>query len=302
MKLAYPQYSLSGFCRLFGISRQAFYQHFRVLESAHFQKEILIQQIRCIRQDHPRLGGRKLLLLLQPFLKKHHINIGRDSLFNLLADHKMLVKRRTRQTQTTFSKHWMRKWPNLIKNYEVDTINALWVSDITYWKVNSTNYYISLITDVRSRKIIGYSIDLSLKLASTLDALQMALCYRNQVAKNLIHHSDRGSQYCATEYVSLLHEHNIKISMTESSEPTDNAIAERVNGILKDEYLQQYLPASLKSAKAVLAVSVHNYNQLRPHLSIENNTPNRVFKSKSRKFTRLWKASYKKQNVNQFQD
>jgi putative transposase len=299
MKLTYPQFSLNGFCRLFGVSRQSFYQHFRTEEHKCFQHEMIIQQVKLIRQDHPRIGARKLLVMLQPFFIENHISIGRDSFFELLNQHKMLVKRRARQVQTTFSKHWLRKWPNLIKNFEADTINHLWVSDITYWKVNNKNYYISLITDVRSRKIIGYSIDNTLKAQSTLEALNMALCFKPSPNAHIIHHSDRGSQYCSAEYVAKLLDNHIKISMTESGEPTDNAYAERVNGILKEEYLYRYLPKNISQAKAILAQSIQLYNHKRPHLSIENLTPNHAFKSNSRKFKRLWKSYQKPYLVNQ---
>lgn len=299
MKLAYPQFSLNGFCRLFGVSRQSFYQYFKAEENKSFQHEMIIQQVHLIREDHPRMGARKLLVMMQPFLLENQISMGRDHFFDLMAQHKLLVKRRTRQTQTTFSKHWLRKWPNLIKNFEVDTINHLWVSDITYWKINNKNYYISLITDVRSRKIIGYNIDSSLKAQSTLEALNMAVCYKPSLNTHIIHHSDRGSQYCSAEYVAKLLENNIKISMTESGEPTENAYAERVNGILKQEYLYRYQPKNLSQAKAILAHSVQIYNQKRPHLSIENQTPNYTFKTNNRKFKRLWKSYQKPYLVNQ---
>lgn len=175
-------------------------------------------------------------------------------------------------------------------------------SDITYWKVGNFNYYISLITDVHSRKIIGYSIDKTLKTHSTLNALKMALSFIKKLPEHLIHHSDRGVQYCSAEYVGLLLKNNIKISMTESGEPTDNAIAERVNGILKDEYLYQYKPANLNQAKDVLAKSIFKYNDARPHLSLGNNTPNMVFMHKIKKFDRLWKNYFKNKTVNLTQD
>jgi transposase InsO family protein len=302
MKQAYPHISLVRLCRLLGVSRQAFYQYFRVQEQQQFDHELVLQKIRSIRQEHPRMGTRKLYFLLQPFFRKHHIKMGRDALFNLLAQHKLLVKKRQRYT-TTFSKHWLRKWPNLIKEHHVDTINKLWVSDITYWKVGNTTYFISLITDVHSRKIIGYNIDLNLKTSNVLNALKMALSFiGNKKPKHLIHHSDRGVQYCSADYVGLLLQHNIKISMTENGEPTDNAIAERVNGILKGEYLNHYKPANLSQARRILAGCIHTYNDVRPHLSIGNNTPNSAYKCKNRKFERLWKNYYKNKTVNLYQD
>lgn len=298
MKMTYSQHSLSEYCRLFGVTRQSFYQHFRAKEDKSFRNKMILQQVKMIREEHPRMGARKLMVMLYPFLLEHQITLGRDALFDLLGHHKMLVKRRKRQAQTTFSKHWMRKWHNLVKNYEADTINHLWVSDITYWKVPNNNYYISLITDVRSRKIIGYSLDNNLKTQSTLEALNMAICYKPHQNAHIIHHSDRGSQYCSAEYVAKLLENNIKISMTESGEPTDNAYAERVNGILKEEYLFQYNPKNMTQAKAILAHSIQLYNQKRPHLSLENKTPNAAFKSKTHKFNRLWKSYVKTNFVN----
>jgi transposase InsO family protein len=152
----------------------------------------------------------------------------------------MLIRRRKRHVKTTNSYHWLKKYPNLIVDFTPSKPNELWVSDITYWKIQDQLFYISLITDAYSRKIIGYHLAENLRAEETTKALNMALSgfkKRSETSGQLIHHSDRGSQYCSTSYVSLLQKNHIEISMTQNGDPLENAIAERVNGIIKDEYL-----------------------------------------------------------------
>ncbi len=180
--------------------------------------------------------------------------------------------------------------------------NQLWVSDITYWKINSTYVYISFITDAYSHKIVGYHVAESLASVETIKALKMALSdLRSESHFKLTHHSDRGVQYCHHEYVKLLQDNNIKISMTESGDPLENPIAERVNGIIKEEYLMDYSLNNIKEAKKILAFVVHLYNQERPHNSISNLVPNQVHENKL-KTEKLWKNYYKKNTaiVNQY--
>ena len=227
---------MDSICRLFGVSRQANFQYIRNKSIIESKKELVVQHVLTIREHHPRIGARKLYHMMQPFFIEHNISIGRDALFNLLANEKLLIRTRIRKVSTTYSSHWLRKWPNLIKNYRVTAPNQLWVSDITYWKINGVFLYISFITDAYSRKIVGYSLSEHLDMKSTRKALLMALSILEENHAGLIHHSDRGVQYCAMDYVKLLQKNNIKISMTENGDPKENAIAERLNGIIKNEY------------------------------------------------------------------
>jgi transposase InsO family protein len=230
--------------------------------------------VRLIREDLPRLGGRKLLILLQ---KDGH-DIGRDRLFDLLRDSGMLVKRHRSRTVTTNSRHWMKKWPNLIREVEPSRPDEVWVSDITYIEVmreSTKNFlYLSLVTDAFTHEIVGYALHDSLDTTGPLRALNMALSkYPSGTLRGLIHHSDRGCQYCSLEYVSKLQEQGILISMTENGDPYENAVAERVNGILKTEWLYQMTLESSHQAQMAIDRIVYLYNNVRPHESVGNMTP-----------------------------
>jgi putative transposase len=264
-------------------------------------ENLVLNKVLEIRKNHPRIGTRKLYFMMQPFLIEHHIKMGRDALFTLLNREKLLIKSRQRKVNTTYSGHWMRKWPNLIKNYRVTAPNQLWVSDITYWRVNGVFMYISFITDAYSHKIVGYSLSENLDMQSARNALLMAINTLKQDHKGLIHHSDRGTQYCAMDYIKILHKHYVQISMTESGDPKDNAIAERLNGIIKEEYLKRYKPKSFNQALLLLDKSVRLYNAERPHLSINLLTPNYIHLNKTKTY-RKWKNYFKTNPVNSIQD
>lgn len=276
MKDNYRQISLSRFCRLLGITRQAYYQHFWQEEFIGIEQNLVLQEVQRIRSRHRHMGGRKLHELLQPYFMEHQIKMGRDALFDLLESNHLLVRRRKRRVHTTQSFHWLRKHPNLVKGKQFNEPNRLWVSDITYWKIGSGYVYISLITDAFSHKIVGYHLADTLETVQTLEALKMAVQNLPVNHHGLIHHSDRGIQYCSSEYVQLLQHHNIQISMTENSDPRENAIAERVNGILKEEYLYDYSVQTLSQAKLVLDFVINLYNVERPHMSCQYKTPETV--------------------------
>ena len=302
MKDNYPKVSLGKICRLFGITRQAYYQHYWMEEDISIEHELVIARIVQIRKHHRHMGGRKIYELIAPFLMEHQIKMGRDALFDLLAAHKLLVRRKRRKLCTTQSFHWLRKYPNLIKDFIPAAPNELWVSDITYWKVSNGYLYISFITDAYSHKIVGYHVSESLEAVQTLKALQMALAALEGQPCHLIHHSDRGIQYCSAEYVKLLEDHNFKISMTQNGDPRENAIAERLNGIIKHEYLEDSKIDNLEEADKVLSHSVKLYNQQRPHMSIGNLLPDQVHQLNI-KTEKLWKNSWKKTTlVNPLQD
>lgn len=235
------------------------------------------------------MGGRKLYELLEPFMLEHQIKMGRDALFDLLAANNLLIKRRKRKIHTTQSFHWLRKYPNLIRDMRPVKPNQLWVSDITYWKITSGHLYISFVTDAYSHKIVGYHVADNLESIETIKALSMAIEQSVKPLKDLIHHSDRGIQYCSSGYVSLLRKHSMIISMTENGDPLENAIAERINGIIKGEYLENYEVYTLKIAKQLLERVVEVYNDERPHMSLGNLTPSQVHKGLA-KGEKLWKS------------
>jgi len=290
MKDNYPHIGLSRFCRLLGITRQAYYKHFWHKESESIEEKLILDQIHLIRKTHRRMGTRKLYELLQNFMIEHQIKMGRDALFDLLAANNLLVRRKRKNIYTTNSFHWLRKYPNLIKEIKPTGVNQLWVSDITYLRISSGFVYISFVTDAYSRKIIGYHVAQNLDAVETLEALKMAIDQLNG-SKETIHHSDRGIQYCSSEYVSLLQQNKIKISMTENGDPLENSIAERVNGILKGEYLEQYKIQNLQQAREFLERAVNLYNGKRPHLSIGLLTPE-IVHMHNLKTERLWKNKY----------
>ena len=302
MKDNYPHIGLSRFCRLLGITRQAYYKHFWYQDSQNVEHELVLQQVRLIRQYHRRMGTRKLYELLDGFMLEHQIKMGRDALFDLLASHNLLVRRKRKNVYTTNSFHWLRKYPNLIKDWKPTESNQLWVSDITYLKITSGFVYISFITDAYSHKIVGYHVAPNLEAVETLQALKMALTQLTYTPEHLIHHSDRGVQYCSADYVNLLVTNQIKISMTENGDPLENSIAERVNGILKGEYLEQYSIRNLEEARIYLNQAVNLYNTERPHFSIGLLPPDTVHQS-NLKTESLWKNKQFKINVvNSFQD
>lgn len=285
------QVGLKKICWLFGISRQAYYQGLKQNEKEIFSSEIILKKVEEIRKLHPKMGTRKLYFKLRNFIEENNIKMGRDAFFALLYEHNLLIRKRQRSTRTTYSNHWMRKYPNLITEYIPQKANQLYVSDITYWKIETGFIYLSLITDVYSHKIVGYSVSDTLEAKETVKALKMVI-KENCVDENTIHHSDRGLQYCSDVYVSLLKKNNCKISMTENGDPRENAVAERVNGIIKNEYLHNYQVYNVKEANELLKTVIRLYNEDRPHLSIGNYTPEEVHNNENLKFKKLWKNYY----------
>lgn len=277
---------------MLGYSRQAYYQQKKQIEKESLQYGILINEVFEIRKTQKRLGCRKLIHKLEPFMAQHQIVIGRDSFFDLLSERNLLVrKRKRRKPITTFSDHWMRKYPNLIEGLYPTAPNQLWVSDITYIIVGNGFAYLSLITDAYSRKIVGFYLSENLSAEGCIRALEMALD-NNPILGRLIHHSDRGSQYCCSDYVKILNDNFIKISMTQNGDPRENAIAERVNGILKDELLDK---SHLNYNEAVrnVSIAISIYNHQRPHGSIDYLTPIEAH-FRSGELKRRWKNYYSK--------
>lgn len=281
---------LETLCRLLGLTRQAYYGHFREQEREAFRADLLLQEVVNIRKDQNKIGVRKLHYLLTAFMFQHGIVLGRDRLFDLLREHSLLVrKRRRKKPKTTFSCWWLKRYPNLAKDFIPTAPNQLWVSDITYIRIGEGFGYLSLITDAYSRKIVGFHLSRDLTARGPILALKMAL-KNNPQRDNLIHHSDRGTQYYSAGYLKLLERAGARISMSEKSDPLENAIAERVNGILKEELLSKRF-ASFAEAECAVAVAVSTYNNLRPHLSIDMLTPAEAHRQTG-ELKRRWKNYY----------
>jgi transposase InsO family protein len=233
------------------------------------------QKVLCLRSNMPHVGTRKLYYLLKESFVKEGIPLGRDGLFDLLREEALLIVKKRRYTKTTNSKHWMHKYPDLTKDITLCRPEQLWVADITYVALKDRFCYLHLITDAYSKKIMGYSLSKDLAATSTVKALQEALAKRTS-AKALMHHSDRGLQYCSALYTNILKSNDVAISMTESGSPYDNAIAERVNGILKDEYGLDETFEDLQQLNKQVKQAINSYNQQRPHYSNHMLTPNQM--------------------------
>jgi transposase InsO family protein len=293
MKQHHQTIGWAKLCRLFGKSRQAYYDHLWRHSDENMQEALIIELVRARRVYLPRVGGNKLLGMLKEEFSSHHITIGRDRFFRLLSQHGLLIKHKKKYVRTTCSWHHYKKWPNLIENLQINAPEQLWVSDITYLRTENGSIYLSLITDAYSRKIVGYHLSQYLRAQGCITTLNKALaslCIRPSTS--LIHHSDRGIQYCCDAYVDILQGNNIQISMTQSGSPYDNAIAERVNGILKTELELDTTFKSYSEAIAAVHQAIDVYNRLRPHMSCGNLTPDLAHQTTG-KLTRLWKPKKK---------
>ncbi|MHA6250292.1 IS3 family transposase [Pontibacter sp. CAU 1760] len=285
--------SLSLACRLFGYTRQAYYksQH----RSRHLQtrQEQVLALVLGLRLKMPRLGTRKLYYLLQEQLTG--LKVGRDKFFSILREGGLLVQPRKSHHKTTDSKHWMKKHKNLVEGLHVERPEQVWVADITYIPTREGHCYLSLVTDAYSKKIMGYHLSEDLRAEGPAHALKMAIG-RKKYGQRLIHHSDRGLQYCSQEYQLLLAAAQIRPSMTEKYDPYQNAVAERVNGILKDEFELERGFAHHLEAVQVIAESIGIYNSLRPHLSCHYLTPEQMHRQSKLK-AKQWKKKTSNTNA-----
>lgn len=273
LKHDFPALGLEKLCKLFGKTRGAIYDYQQRVQSERFEEDIILQYVQQLRGQMPRLGTRKLHYMLTPLLQEHGIGIGRDYLFDLLDAHKLLIRQRKRKVITTNSRHWMHKYANLVRDLPITRPEQLWVSDITYIRLHNQWGYLSLITDAYSRKIMGFCFRTDMSALGCIAALQMALKNRKYPLEALIHHSDRGSQYCSAAYVQLLVDHHIAISMTENGDPYENALAERINGILKGEFNLYESRLGFEATSQLIANSIRVYNEQRPHSSCNLLTP-----------------------------
>jgi transposase InsO family protein len=264
------------FCSLFGYTKQAYYKYRAGRHHWVIKEQQVKQAVLQIRRIMPRIGTRKLHFMLKEQFQSAQIKVGRDKLFTLLRNDGLLIVKRKKYMVTTNSKHWMHKYPNLIKELDVARPEQLWVADITYLDTLEANSYLHLITDAYSKQIMGYQLSNDMEAGSTLKALQMAISNRQYPWQPLIHHSDRGLQYCSKLYVNHLLKNNIQISMTENGDPYENAVAERMNGILKDEFGLGEKLGDLQEALHQTRQSIRIYNHLRPHQSCHYLTPLQV--------------------------
>ncbi|WP_139294740.1 IS3 family transposase [Salinivibrio sp. ES.052] len=269
---------LAAACRATGISRQGVYQAVARMESRRAELSIIRDWVQYWRKYMPRLGARKLYALVKPKLAEHEIKLGRDGFFSYLRSEGLLVKPKKSYTKTTCSKHWMKKHPNLLKEDGLHDAAHVLVSDITYVESDQGVHYLSLVTDANSRKIVGHHVSEDMKVDNVVKALKMAVKDKRYIG-NAVHHSDRGSQYCSAVYQSALQESQIQPSMTDGYDCYQNALAERVNGILKHEFLL-YRCKTLTELKILVKESIAIYNEMRPHLSLSMATPNQVHNKK----------------------
>ena len=262
-------------CSYFGYSPSAYYKSLKERESAGFSESLIVDMIHRERYLQPRLGGKKLYWMLRCDIHSIAPCFGRDKFFDLLRRSDLLVERKRQYRKTTHSYHHFHKYGNLIKALPLSRPNQVWASDITYLRTENGFVYLSLLTDMYSRKIVGWSVSDSLSIEGSLDALKKAL----REGSPQIHHSDRGVQYCCHDYVKLLNKNNVSISMTEENHCYENALAERVNGILKDEYLLDRTFRDLAHAKKSCKEAVELYNTRRPHWALKLKTPSQVHHS-----------------------
>ncbi len=227
-----------------------------------------------VRRQMPRIGTRKLYYLLEKKLLDMNIKIGRDAFFDYLRSQQLLIKPVKRYTKTTFSKHWLHKHANHLKQLNIYRPEQVFVSDITYIKSKERTHYLSLVTDAYSRKIVGYKLSDDMSAENVVQALKMAITNR-KTDLSLIHHSDRGLQYCSLIYQQVLLDHKILPSMTDGYDCYQNALAERINGILKQEFLIHKCNTATQLQQLVRE-SIEIYNTQRPHLSLQMKTPNFV--------------------------
>jgi transposase InsO family protein len=268
-------FSIEIICNGFSLKRDAFYKYRKRYTVQKKIEKTVIELVHKSRQTLPREGTRKLMKSLKNDFQKNNLKIGRDQLFNILRKNELLIRRKKYSSRTTNSYHRFYKYNNTIKNVNINRPNQVWAADITYIRTINGFCYLALITDMYSRKIVGHDLSDSLELSGCIRALKKAL-YHNKDLKNLTHHSDRGIQYCSNVYTQILKRKKIDISMTEENHCYENALAERVNGILKDEFYLDQTFASVVQAKRATKNAIKLYNSKRLHLSLDFKTPNYV--------------------------
>lgn len=277
-------------CTLFGINRQVYYRKIKRTSSRQLIASEVISLVLKIRNTMPRIGAKKLYYLLRSQLNQ--LKIGRDKFIDILrANHLLIIPKRSYHI-TTNSHHRFRKHQNQILDLKINRPEQVWVSDITYIGKRENPCYLSLITDAYSKRIMGFNVADNMNTQSSLTALKNAIKQRRDKRKTLIHHSDRGLQYCSDQYQKLLHKNNIKCSMTQNSDPYENAVAERINGILKQEFNIDKFNQQLSVMKVLVKNVIDIYNNKRPHYSNYMLTPNQMHQQK-----KIEIRTYKRKNT-----
>jgi transposase InsO family protein len=264
--------SIKALCDHVGMRRQNFYKRRKVRQRKKVDEQLVKRLVEAERALQPRLGGLKLHSMLHEELESHDVYLGRDRFFEVLKNQALLLEPLPKVPRTTNSVHSLPVFRNMVKDLDLTEPNQVWISDITYIRTKEDFVYLSLITDKYSRKIVGYHLGRTLETEDTLKALQMALAELPEGAEP-IHHSDRGSQYCCHEYVDELEGHGLQVSMTEVDHCAENAQAERMNGILKQEYFLNYEFRTVEQARSAVDEAVRLYNTCRPHRSLKMKTP-----------------------------
>ena len=279
---------------MFGINRQIYYRSTKRSRTSKNKAEQVVELVENIRMKMPKIGGRKLYFMLNEPLKT--LKIGRDKFFNILKANHLLITPKRRYHITTNSHHRFRKHKNLVLDYQITKPNQVWVADITYIGNRKNPSYLSLITDAYSKKIVGHHVAENLTTEGSLLALKKAINTTELKELSLIHHSDRGLQYCSDEYQKNLEKNNIKCSMTQNSDPYENAVAERINGILKQEFNIDKFDVETKIKRKIVEESIEIYNELRPHFSNHYLTPNQMHKQEKLKI-KTYKNKNQSKNV-----
>jgi putative transposase len=284
-------------CAVFGVSKQAYYAQLKTNTKECLKEKVVVDLVKKERAIWKKGSGRNLHKCLEKEFEKHQLSIGRDKFFTILRNNGLLIKHRNNKARTTQSYHFFNKYKNFVPyNYICRRANEVWVSDITYiWLQKERHFcYLSMITDMYSRKIVGYCVHENLSVEGCVIALKMALKQRVNKTEKLIHHSDRGVQYCCDAYVKLLQKNEVQISMTQTGDPKENAIAERVNKTIKGEFTteQQINYKDVEIAKSEVKNIIDYYNKRRPHRSVEMLTPNVAHQQKG-ELKRKWKTIYK---------
>ena len=273
-----------------GIDRQVYYRSIKRSKIRIDKASQVVELVEVIRLKMPKLGGKKLYFMLKE--KLGVLKIGRDRFFDILrANHLLIVPKKSYHI-TTNSHHRFRKHKNLVLDYSITKPNQVWVADITYIGSRKNPSYLSLITDAYSKKIMGYYVADNLNTESSLMAFKMALKNNRSGTESLIHHSDRGLQYCSNEYQRVLRKHRLKCSMTQNSDPYENAVAERINGILKQEFSINKHDVETKLRRKIVDESIEIYNRMRPHFSNHYLTPNQMHKQ-----SKIRMRTYKNKNT-----
>jgi transposase InsO family protein len=267
--------TVRALCRAAGMSRQNYYRQRRQRRRRQIEEELVVELVKAERRLQPELGTRKLLIRIRPRLQEAGIKIGRDRFFELLRQHKLLIKRKKRGKKTTDSRHGFRVYRNQFKDLNVTGAHQAWLADLTYLRTEEGFLYLSHISDASTRKIIGYEASDGLEAEGCLASLEQALRQLPE-GKRPLHHSDRGIQYCSLAYTEKLKERQLLISMTEENHCYENAQAERLNGILKQEYGLGGCFQTKAQARQAVDQAVWLYNELRPHLSLNYQTPQQV--------------------------